>query len=196
MADPKTPKGERTKSRIVEASIKLINENGFENTTLNDMCREAGVAPGTFYHYFTSMNDIFLEIIRIEGENLLEYSRQLGNITPLEKLRRILDYQYAYFERKGREVVAYIYQAEFTSINIGNDIEKLLPLRDIIAEIIRDGQLSGLFNTSATPEQRAVTIVSAILYYSIRWLKYDPERLLSELIDEYMTSLLNEILTE
>jgi AcrR family transcriptional regulator len=38
-----------TKNRIFEVSGKLFKEKGFENTTIDEITKEAGIAKGTFF---------------------------------------------------------------------------------------------------------------------------------------------------
>ena len=41
-----------TKGRIISAAWKLFYENGFEETTIEDILFESGTSRGSFYHYF------------------------------------------------------------------------------------------------------------------------------------------------
>ena len=43
-----------TKSKIVSAAWKLFYDNGYENTTIEDIIFESGTSKGSFYHYFES----------------------------------------------------------------------------------------------------------------------------------------------
>lgn len=42
----------RTKSRIVSAAWKLFYEQGYEDTTIEEIIEESGTSKGSFYHYF------------------------------------------------------------------------------------------------------------------------------------------------
>ncbi|MBR5826752.1 MAG: TetR/AcrR family transcriptional regulator [Clostridia bacterium] len=46
--------GRNTKSRIVSAAWKLFYDNGYDNTTIEDIVYESGTSKGSFYHYFES----------------------------------------------------------------------------------------------------------------------------------------------
>jgi len=48
-----------TRNRIVEAAMDLFAQNGFEVTSVSDICEKAGVSKGAFYHHFPSKQDIF-----------------------------------------------------------------------------------------------------------------------------------------
>ena len=43
-----------TKSRIVSAAWRLFYEQGYDDTTIEDIIYESGTSKGSFYHYFDS----------------------------------------------------------------------------------------------------------------------------------------------
>lgn len=45
-------KSQNTKGKIVSAAWKLFYEQGYENTTVEDIIALSGTSKGTFYHYF------------------------------------------------------------------------------------------------------------------------------------------------
>lgn len=55
-----TPKAEETRRRIYEAALLMFREKGFEQTTMRDIARQAGVALGAAYYYFSSKDAIVL----------------------------------------------------------------------------------------------------------------------------------------
>jgi len=190
MKEPRTRKGEKTKRRILEASIELIKERGFDNVTLSDMCQAADVAPGTFYHYFSSNTDILWEILRVEGEELLAYYHGLKG-PARERLGRLLDYQMNYYERKGKEVVAQIYQREMAVGKGGSQIEELLPLRDLTAQIIREGLAEA--GKEGNPDEEAISLVSLILFYSILWIRDSSGASLKDLMKDHINTALDTV---
>lgn len=42
----------KTKSRIVSAAWKLFYQQGYEDTTIEEIIEESGTSKGSFYHYF------------------------------------------------------------------------------------------------------------------------------------------------
>lgn len=42
------------RTRLLEAAIKVIREKGYADTSVDDLCREAGVTKGAFFHHFAS----------------------------------------------------------------------------------------------------------------------------------------------
>ncbi|MFL5786268.1 MAG: TetR/AcrR family transcriptional regulator [Bacteriovoracaceae bacterium] len=59
MARPKKDQN-KTPSRelLLEAATELIRTNGYTSTTVDDLCEKAGVSKGTFFHNFTSKDEL------------------------------------------------------------------------------------------------------------------------------------------
>lgn len=47
-----------TKQKLLDSGIKLMRVNGYNATTVDDICAEAGVTKGGFFHYFKSKEDL------------------------------------------------------------------------------------------------------------------------------------------
>lgn len=57
----RSPKGEQTRTAIVEAALRLFRDNGYEATTMRAIATAAGVATGNAYYYFGSKEELILE---------------------------------------------------------------------------------------------------------------------------------------
>jgi AcrR family transcriptional regulator len=49
---------EERKNELMDIALEFFFTKGFENTTIGDIVKKAGVAQGLFYYYFNSKNDI------------------------------------------------------------------------------------------------------------------------------------------
>jgi TetR/AcrR family transcriptional regulator, transcriptional repressor for nem operon len=63
-----TPKGERTRSRIVDAAARLIYERGVAGTTLEDIRSAAGVSGSQLSHYFAGKDELVQAVIDRQAE--------------------------------------------------------------------------------------------------------------------------------
>jgi AcrR family transcriptional regulator len=54
MATTRTKKAEETRTRILDAALKLFRERGYEKATMRAIAEEAGVSVGNAYYYFAS----------------------------------------------------------------------------------------------------------------------------------------------
>ena len=50
----KTPKGEQSRALILNSALDLLQEHGYEKTTMREIAKRAGVSLGNAYHYFNS----------------------------------------------------------------------------------------------------------------------------------------------
>lgn len=51
-----------TKKRITETMILLMNKSGYNKITIREICKAANTSIGTFYLYYSSKEDILLEL--------------------------------------------------------------------------------------------------------------------------------------
>lgn len=49
---PFRPTPVTARDRLLEAAVKLVRTNGYSATSVDDLCREAGVTKGAFFHHF------------------------------------------------------------------------------------------------------------------------------------------------
>ena len=71
-----TPKGERTRARIVENAAALIHERGVAATTLEDVKVAAEVSGSQLYHYFPDKNELVQAVIDYQADTIVKQNRQ------------------------------------------------------------------------------------------------------------------------
>jgi AcrR family transcriptional regulator len=67
---PRSPKGIRTRARLVDAAKKVFQRDGFLDARIVDIAETAKLAPGSFYHYFDSKEQIFREVAEAQEQRL------------------------------------------------------------------------------------------------------------------------------
>jgi AcrR family transcriptional regulator len=67
---PRSRKGVRTRARLIESAKKVFERDGFLEARIVDIAETANLAPGTFYHYFESKEQIFREVAEAQEERL------------------------------------------------------------------------------------------------------------------------------
>ena len=68
-------RSEETRARIVQSALKLFAGKGYEATGVAELCADAEVSKGAFYHHFPSKQAIFLELLQ---EWLQGLDREMG----------------------------------------------------------------------------------------------------------------------
>lgn len=83
-----------TKGRIVAAAWRLFYEQGYEDTTVEDIIFEAETSKGSFYHYFEGKDALLGTLSVLFDEKYQELMEtmdpQMGSIEALEYLNREL----------------------------------------------------------------------------------------------------------
>ena len=84
-----TPKGERTRARIVEEAAALIHERGVAGTTLDDVKAAAEVSGSQLYHYFPDKNDLVQAVIDYQADATVTNQRHadLGSVEGVQAWR-------------------------------------------------------------------------------------------------------------
>ena len=53
-----------SKTKLLDAALKVIRSKGYSATTLDDICAAAGVTKGSFFHHFSGKEDLALAAVR------------------------------------------------------------------------------------------------------------------------------------
>lgn len=89
---PRSAKGMRTRARLLDAAKQVFERDGFLEARIVDIAETADIAPGSFYHYFDSKQEIFREVARAQEERLTAPPDELTAVrpdtTPWERIRR------------------------------------------------------------------------------------------------------------
>lgn len=95
-----TVKAEETRRRIYEAALESFRDKGFEQTTMRDIARQAGVALGGAYYYFASKEAIVLAFYDDMQEHGHEATLEaIGKHKRLrERVRVVLENRFALLE--------------------------------------------------------------------------------------------------
>jgi len=169
---PKTSRqlqAERTKHHIYETARDLIIKKGFDNVTIDEICRTAKISKGLFYHYFNSKD----EIIILEGYSECDHyfdtevRNNLKKENHLERMIEFIDYQILYADNLGIELITQAYKSQIQYGNIFFTSEgRTLP--SILKDIIVEGQNRKEITSELDPDY----ITNYILRFS-RGLIYD-----------------------
>ena len=83
---------EDTRTKILQAALKLFAKRGYDGTTTKDLAKSAGVAEGTLFRHFTNKKAILVEVAT-EGwvdilTDLLTELSEMGNYKAVSQVMR------------------------------------------------------------------------------------------------------------
>jgi TetR/AcrR family transcriptional regulator, transcriptional repressor for nem operon len=86
-----TPKGARTRARILEEAAALIHERGVAGTTLEDVRVAADVSGSQMYHYFSDKNELVQAVIDYQADGIVHRQRKaLASANGVEAWRNMV----------------------------------------------------------------------------------------------------------
>jgi AcrR family transcriptional regulator len=86
-------KYDRKRDAVLNAAAKLFCERGYDGSSLNDLADILNVSKPTVYYYFTSKDDILLEIKRRGSDEAIQFLEAIRHEpgSGIEKLRKVLE---------------------------------------------------------------------------------------------------------
>lgn len=81
------------RAQLIALGLELFGERTYEEISIDEIARAAGISKGLLYHYFPSKRDFYVATIRAAAEQLVEqvHVEAERESEPLEGLRRALD---------------------------------------------------------------------------------------------------------
>lgn len=76
-----------TKSKIVSAAWQLFYQQGYDNTTIDEIVSASGTSKGSFYHYFDGKDSLLSSLSYLFDEKYEELMETMDNsLSPIDKL--------------------------------------------------------------------------------------------------------------
>lgn len=81
--------GEETRRRLLETSLNLIWKSSYGSVSVDDICKEADVKKGSFYHFFKSKSDLTVAAFEEQWKCIKRgYDETFSSsLAPLERFR-------------------------------------------------------------------------------------------------------------
>ena len=151
---------ETRRSELIDAAEELFLENGYEETAVSDIVRNAGVAQGTFYHYFKSKDEVLSAITDRWIEEIRAGMEDISSGDGSDAIEKILGF-FKFFTSIGRSrqwLVEYIHEERNAHLHI--KFEKRVPpiLTPLFSRMIEEGVREGFFNVRY-PKMAALSII-------------------------------------
>lgn len=138
----------KTKSRIVSAAWKLFYEQGYEDTTIEEIIDESGTSKGSFYHYFEGKDALLGSLAYMMDEKYEELEPEISEEENSYQVLLYLNHELLTMieESINMELLARLYSTQLTTrgekplLDHGRTYYKLL--RKIITRGRERGELT------------------------------------------------------
>lgn len=146
----KNTRGKR--EAILEAAFEVVTVKGYFETTVDDICRKAGVAKGTVYLYFKDKADVYLGLVDWLLCRALDIIAEVDArpLSPREKLAEVFNaWSENVFSRPGVLSMLSMDSSSIPSQALGRFRQTIVPrirqMTDAVVGIVRPGIASGEF---------------------------------------------------
>lgn len=107
----KTDSRDEKKLLILQAGIRVLKNKGVSNTSMNDIIRESGLSKGGVYHYFSSKNELlieifnyFIEVYAISNFSRLQNNTELQNKSALQQIDILFQQHESVIDELGKDM--------------------------------------------------------------------------------------------
>jgi TetR/AcrR family fatty acid metabolism transcriptional regulator len=190
------PAGGDKRAAIIRAAIRVFAHNGYFNSKVADIAREAGVADGTVYLYFKSKEEILHSIFdRSVEEAVADARKQLDAISdPPEKLRQIAR---LHLERLGADRdLAVVFQVELRGSTKFMEEFSAAGFAEYLALIrstFEEGQRAGVFRADLNAKIVAKILFGALDEMATNWILSPRRYKLAPMADQVLDIFLNGV---
>ncbi|PAV30541.1 transcriptional regulator [Virgibacillus profundi] len=149
---------EERRLTLLDAALECFSVKGYYASTVDDIVSYSKLSKGSFYNYFESKEDIFINLLQLNKEETLQMLQtNLDKLnSPIEKLKYWINSDIPYDLKKKKMMRTHI---EFWLYSTDSpDVQHILKDRfDVMfamtKEIIAQGQQAGEFKQDIDPEK-------------------------------------------
>lgn len=167
MRDPDKPQ------QIIDAAVRVFARNGFYNSRVSDIAREAGIASGTIYLYFKTKDEILVTLFREKMAGFVSALRKeiSGEADAPAKLRRLVRLHFETLE--ARPDLAEVVQLELRQgqkFFRGASAHEISTYFDLIGSVLEEGVAAGLFRPELPVKVATKMLFGAMDQLTTSWV--------------------------
>lgn len=72
------------RTRLLDVGLEMFERYGLDKTNIEELTREVGISKASFYNFFNSKGDLFMQVYQREREKVHEFFREKYDNMPLE----------------------------------------------------------------------------------------------------------------
>jgi AcrR family transcriptional regulator len=156
-----------TREKILETAMRLFSIQGYGNTSLSQVAKEAQVSKALIFWHFENKDQLFRTALQKTLEpyiiNILD---DLEGLSELDQIRRLIDEYYAFVSQNMysvKFVLGLILREEKHPDDVVGHMNELQRVYvNLLADIMESGRQKGAFRGTLAPQLDAGLIMSAL----------------------------------
>jgi TetR/AcrR family fatty acid metabolism transcriptional regulator len=193
MRDPDKPQ------QIIDAAVRVFARNGYYNSRVSDIAREAGIASGTIYLYFKTKDEILVTLFREKMAAWVARVRKeiAGESDAVARLRKLVALHFAVLEQNPD--LAEVVQVELRQGHKffrGASAHEVSSYFALIQSLLEDGMAAGLIRPDVTAKLATKMLFGAMDQVATSWVLGKRGYRLTEAADAVATIFLRGVLTD
>ena len=136
-----------TKGKIVSAAWKLFYEQGYDNTTVEEIVEASGTSRGSFYHYFEGKDALLSSLSYLFDDKYEELGKTMDpNLTPIDKLLYMNQELFLMIENTvSVELLCQLFATQLTTSGERHLLNPNRTYYKLLRQVTMEGQKAGLF---------------------------------------------------
>ncbi|MBM3220625.1 MAG: TetR/AcrR family transcriptional regulator [Candidatus Rokubacteria bacterium] len=182
--------------QIIEAAVRVFARNGYYNSRVSDIAREAGVASGTIYLYFKTKDDILVTLFREKMAAWVAHVRERIAVEPdpVAKVRRLVALHFDTLERD--PALAEVVQVELRQGHKffrGASAHEVSAYFELIGSVLEAGQAAGVFRGDVPVNVATKVLFGAMDQMATSWVLGKRKYRLTDAADAVATVFLRGV---
>ena len=141
---------EATARRILHTALELMRSQGFDQVSVRDICKAAGITTGAFYHHFSSKEALLEHGFAPLDDYMRSVLENSGDESPDQRLWRLLSAYGQFMEHSG-ELIGRYYQQRIAEPGTKSMDPSRYTLRSMV-ECFRQAEREGILAPGHSPE--------------------------------------------
>ncbi|MGM7635746.1 TetR/AcrR family transcriptional regulator [Bacillus sp. Hm123] len=186
------------KQRIVDTSLVMFEKHGYHGVTVDQIVEECGTSKGGFYHNFKSKDELLYHIHDVFISYVLDRAKEAYDNynTPVSRLCAIIMSFTKVFDLYKPHITVFYQESTYLKGDFEQQInEKRDAYRQVILQVIREGQESGDFRTEVSAEISTMAIIGMV-NWTYKWFKKDGKLTMEQIGEMFNDLLIHALMTE
>jgi len=192
----KTNRGNNKRQSIINSSIRVFARQGFFQSTISQIAREAGVADGTIYLYFKNKEDILIQIFDVKTREVFEkFKEEVEKAgSSFDKLKNLIHRHLKEFQQDRDMAILYQSETHRQGRPFEAHIKKMSEMYlDIVSELVEQGQQEGIIRRDLYVSLVKRFILGSVDEVINTWLHSTKEYDLTSMADPLVDLFINGI---